>query len=177
MNKYHMQICSCGRIHMIDIGKINKTYEENKNLLLICAGCGEATLIGADKQSDPLDSNKSCYFSYAIPFSKNQDQTICDYMFDSIRLDGMKALSEILYSHGYKVAMMTGRYATCYIAGRFFDYSYDNYTTKRPISETDRSLVNMKRFISDTPDDILKEISRYWIEGFDWTGTKWEQKN
>lgn len=176
MNKYYMQICSCGRIHMIDTNRIEKIYKENKNLLLICAGCGEATLIGANIEADPFDSKNLCYLPYTIAFSPYHDQTIKGYMFNDLQSYGDKVLEEIFYSHGYKVPMMTGRYATYYISGRFFDYNYDNYTTKRPISEADRSSVNMKRFIAETPDLILEAISHYFIEGFDWSGTKWEQK-
>ena len=46
--KYDMRICRCGRIHMIENKEIDKALEENKNLLLICGGCGQAILIGAD---------------------------------------------------------------------------------------------------------------------------------
>lgn len=44
--KYDMRICKCGRIHMVPNEKIEKALKNNRNLLLICAGCGTATLIG-----------------------------------------------------------------------------------------------------------------------------------
>lgn len=44
------------------------------------------------------------------------------------------------------------------------------------IYQKERMTVNMNRFIKETPDDILKEVSGYYIEGFNWTGTKFEIK-
>ena len=36
--------------------------------------------------------------------------------------------------------------------------------------------VNMNRFIRENKDDMLEEISRYLIKGFDWKGTKYEKE-
>lgn len=33
----------------------------------------------------------------------------------------------------------------------------------------------MELFIRNTPEDMLDEISRHYIKGMDWTGTKWEK--
>lgn len=40
----------------------------------------------------------------------------------------------------------------------------------------DRSTVNMRRFINETPDDVLKELANYAIDGLDFAGTKYERK-
>ena len=40
----------------------------------------------------------------------------------------------------------------------------------------DRTTVNMDRFINETPDDILAELSTYYIDGLDWKGTKFEKE-
>ena len=40
----------------------------------------------------------------------------------------------------------------------------------------DRTTVNMDRFIRETPEDMLEEISHHSIEGFNGKGTKWETK-
>ena len=188
MSKYEMRICSCGRIHMVNAEKIDKACEVNKDLLLICAGCGKAILIGADIEPDWEDPNKECYSMYTRVFSQNNDSIINPYTFEDA--EGKKAIGEIIYSHGYRVPMLTGQYATDYFNGRFSDRWYpDFYKIQREnitvpeimefIKEYthDRTTVNMSRFISQTPEDVLEEISHYWIEGLDWTGTKWERKN
>ena len=41
--KYDMRICKCGRIHMVDEDKLERALKNNKNLLLVCGGCGAAT--------------------------------------------------------------------------------------------------------------------------------------
>lgn len=188
MSKYDMRICSCGRIHMVNMEKVSRVCEANKNLLLICAGCGRATLIGADVEPDWENLDKDCYSMYARDFAKYDDRIINSHAFEET--EGEKAIDEIIYSHGYKVPMATGQYATDYFGGRFSDRWYpDFYKIQRNditvpeimkfIDEYshDRTTVNMKRFISQTPEDVLEEISHYWIEGLDWTGTKWERKN
>lgn len=189
MSKYDMRICNCGRIHMIDMEKIDTVCKANKDLLLICAGCGKAVLIGANIESDWFDPTKNCYFMYTRDFSPYNDFIINSCTFEESG-DNKKAIDEIIYSHGYKVPMNTGQYATDYSDGRFSDRWYPDFYKIQRVDITvpeimkfideyshARTTVNMKRFISQTPEDVLEEISRYWIEGFDWTGTKWEQKN
>lgn len=36
--------------------------------------------------------------------------------------------------------------------------------------------VNMNRFIRENKGDMLEEISRCFIKGFDWKGTKYEKE-
>lgn len=185
--KYDMQICNCGRIHMVDNGKLDKALENNKDLLLVCAGCGNATLIGADITPYQSDSGGNCYMMYSHDFSSCEDKSISDVCFKST--EDSKGIEEILYSHGIKVPMMTGQYATDYCNGIFSDRWYpDFYKIQRKditVGEImefidkynhDRVTVNMRRFINETPDDLLDEISQYWIDGFDWKGTKWESE-
>jgi arsenate reductase-like glutaredoxin family protein len=40
----------------------------------------------------------------------------------------------------------------------------------------DRTTVNMERFTRETPDEILEELSNYWIKAFNWKGTKYEKE-
>lgn len=185
MSKYDVRFCKCGRIHMIDNEKLEKILEDNKNLLLICAGCGDATLIGADIEPDWNEPNKDCYMMYSGDFSAYDDRTVTETDFESTEIK--KGIKEIIYSHGIKVPMMTGQYATDYYNGRFSDRWYPDFykiqktdITVKEIMEFiddymhDRTTVNMKRFINETPDDMLEEISRYSVDGFNWKGTKWE---
>lgn len=110
--KYDMRICKCGRIHMVPTEKIEKALEDNKNLLLICAGCGTATLIGADIQPDWIEPDKDCYMMYASDFSSYQDASIGISAFNTT--EELKGIEEIYYSHGLKVPMLTGQFATDY---------------------------------------------------------------
>lgn len=187
MSKYDMRICKCGRIHMIDNDKLNKALENNKDILLICGHCGNATIIGADIEPDYIDPSKNCYMMYSMDFSVNGDTSITPDIF--IESKEHKAVQEIVYSHGIKVPMMTGEYATMYNCGKFADAWYpDFYHIRRPditVEEImdfidkyneDRHTVNMERFIFETPDDMLKIISHYLVNGLNWKGTKYENK-
>ena len=183
--KYDMRICKCGRIHMVDEDKLENALENNKNLLLICGGCGTATLIGADIEPDWDEPDKDCYMMYSCEFSSNENKSIATADFEST--EHHKGIEEIVYSHGIKVPMMTGMYATDYNNGRFSDRWYPDFykiqrsdVTVKEIMDFideyshDRTTVNMDRFIRETPEDILEEISHYMIDGFNWKGTKWE---
>lgn len=183
--KYDMRICKCGRIHMVDENKLEKTLKNDKNLLLICGGCGCATLIGANVEPDWNESEKNCYMMYSGDFSSYEDKSITVDDFKST--ENHKGIEEIIYSHGRKVPMMTGMYATDYANGRFSDRWYpdfykiqrNNITVKEIMDFIDeythnRTTVNMNRFIRETPEDMLEEISHYMIDSFNWKGTKWE---
>ena len=81
--KYDMIICKCGRIHMLDNNKLNKALENNKNILLVCAGCGSATLIGANIEPDWNDPSEDCYMMYSGDFSDHEDKSITAADFES----------------------------------------------------------------------------------------------
>ena len=183
--KYDMRICKCGRIHMIDEDKLEKALENNKNILLICGGCGAATLIGADIEPDWNKTDNDCYMMYCYEFSSYENKSITTADFESTEYN--KGIEEIIYSNGIKVPMMTGMYATDYNNGRFSDRWYPDFykiqrsdVTVKEIMDFideyahDRTTVNMNRFIRETPEDMLEEISHYMIDGFNWKGTKWE---
>lgn len=176
MKKYDMTICGCGRIHMVPTEKIDEAIENGKNLMLICAGCGKAVLIGAYEDPDGYMMYKRDYSSYQDAFIKKED-------FE----ENGENISEIYYSHGLRVPMKTGQYATDYFNGIFSDgWHPDFYKIQRKdviVSEImdfldtyskDRKTVNMERFIRETPDDMLEEISHYAVYGLNWKGTKWE---
>lgn len=184
MKKYDMRICKCGRIHMTPSAKIEHALEANKDFVLICAGCGTATIIGGDIEPDLFDPDKDCYMMYSRDFSSYESKSILVTDFD--KTDESKGINEILYSHGIKVPMITGEYATDYFNGIFSDRWYpDFYKIERKditIEEImkfidnyrrDRRTVNMNRFIQETPEEMLEEISHYWINGLNWQGTKW----
>ena len=185
--KYDIRICKCGRIHAIPNERIEKALDADKNFLLICAACGNATLIGANISLDWDDPSKDCYEMYSADFSSYEDKVINTDTFKKNEKE--KAVEEIFYSHGIKAPMKTGQYATDYFNGRFSDRWYpDFYKIQRTditvkeimdfIDEYthDRTTVNMNRFINETPDDVLDELSNYLIDGLDWKGTKFEKE-
>lgn len=185
--KYDMRICKCGRIHMVDNESLDKALENNKNLLLICAGCGNATLLGADIEPDWDNPNKSCYMMYSAKFSPYRNAVIQASNFEPT--ERYKGIEKIIYSHGYKVPMMTGMYANGYFNGRFSDNWYpDFWEIERGDITVDeimvfineykhnRTTVNMRRFIHETPDDVLEVIAHYHIDGLNFKDTKWENE-
>ena len=123
--KYDMRICKCGRIHMVDNNKLEKALKNNKNLLLICAGCGNAILIGANIEPDWFNSDKNCYMMYSGELSPYDDKCITSVDFESS--EKQKGIEEIIYSHGRKVPMMSGNYATDYFNGKFSDRWYPDF--------------------------------------------------
>lgn len=99
--KYDIRICKCGRIHAIPNERIEKALDADKNFLLICAACGNATLIGADISPDWDDPSKDCYEMYSADFSSYEDKVINTDTFKENEKE--KAVEEIFYSHGIKV--------------------------------------------------------------------------
>ena len=184
---YDLKICKCGRIHMIDNEKLEKALKHDKDLLLICGGCGAAMYRGADIEPDWNDPSKTVYMMYTYDFSTHKDKSVVASDFEST--ENQKGIEEIIYSHGYKVPMMTGEYATGYFDGRFYDTCYPDFyelqrndITAKEVKgfiknfHHNRTTVNMDRFISETPEDVLEKISCYHIKGFSWKGTKWERE-
>ena len=186
MRKYDMRICKCGKIHMIPFDKIQNAIENDKNFMFICADCGDAKIIGANKEYDEYESNKDCYMMYAGEFSPYKSEYITADSFKGT--NDTKAISEICYSYGIKVPMMNGYYATEYHNGILYDgrsianlYEIDrpNVTAKEvqeflKKARDDARTVNMTRFINETREDILQEISQHYIKGFNWKSTGYE---
>jgi len=179
MRKYDINVCKCGVIHAIPNEKIEKALKKQKPLLTICGNCGVASLRGGDEDVD-FDGNP-CYMMYRRDFTYNDSE--------SINKDNIDQYSEVYYDKGYKVMMNSGMYATDYENGRFSDRWYPEFykiqrsdVTVDEIMEfikkyhKDRSTVNMNQLISSIPDDVLEELSNYWIEGLDWAGTKYQKE-
>ena len=188
MRKYDIRICHCGHIHLIPFEKIDNAIKYDKNLLLICADCGSATVIGADKEWDEYEPNKECYMMYAGDFSPYSSSSITEETFKG--KEDKKAISEIYYSRGIKIPMMNGYYATEYHDGIFYDGRViaNLYEIDRPDvtaeevqnflkdARKEASTVNMNQLIRENKEDFLKEISRFCISGFNWKGTKYERR-
>ena len=176
--KYHVNVCNCGRIHMVEVAKLNKAYDDEKELLMICGGCGNGFVFGADIVEDGDDTVYDTY-------TKNIKNTTVD----------VNKYSEVLLDDGLRVPMMTGEYATAFdtYSGRFSDMVYpDLYNLERKditVTEVmdflgkwkkDRSTVNMNSFILENNsknEDKLKELASWGISGLDWKGTEYEVKS
>lgn len=186
--KYDVHVCSCGRIHLVPIEKTDKAISKNKNLLFICSSCGAAKIIGADEEYDEFEPGKKCYMMYSCSFSPYKSASITTKSFYKNQKN--KGISEIYYSHGVKVPMNNGFYATEYHNGRFYDgrVIFNLYEIDRPDvtaeevqafikkAREDASTVNMDRFIRETEEKYLKAISCLYIEGFNWENTPYKHK-
>lgn len=188
MKKYDVRICKCGHIHAIPDEKIQTAIEKNKNLLLICGSCGEATLIGADTEPDMFDPDQTMYMMYSYDFSYNDHETIS---VDHFAASGdHKAISEIYYDKGIPVPMNTGYNANSYTSGvGFMDTRYPDFwnITRYDVLGKDviefvnnwksnASTVNMQRLIQQVDPNILEELSHYIITGLNWKGTIYEKE-
>lgn len=183
MKKHDIRFCKCGKIHLIPFDKINNAIENNKDLLFICADCGQASIIGADID---IEDGEKHYLMYGGDFSPYSSESITKNDFCENR-GSKKELSEIYYSRGIKVPMMNGYYATEFSGGIFYDGRViaNMYEIDRPDitpeevhqfikkSREEAMTVNINRFIRENDDEALLEISRYYIKGFDWSGTKY----
>ena len=179
---YVMKICNCGRIHMIPQSKLDSIFEKKKSLMLICSNCGENTIISGEK----IEDGKSEYLMSESSYV-DTDIIINALDFSDTPEDNRKSLEEIYYSRGIAVPMKSGGCATEYVNGVFkddrsvvLDCLLELVTLKDvkdfiKIYEQISTTVDMKSFISSTPDYLLEEISKHYIKSFNWSGTKWKK--
>jgi len=159
--KYEVKFCSCGRVHFINIEKLNKAIEIEKEILVVCNNCGNSFVEGADKQE--YDGEEG-YMMYS--YSKRDTE-----------INDTSKIDSIVFTSGEKVKMMTGGEATFFGNGTFIDWE-----TKKPDNVTDeewevtRKTVNVQHTINWIRDDNkLSHMSNY-VTGIDWKGTKFEKK-
>lgn len=182
--KYDIRICKCGRIHTIPYEKIDKALDNNKNIILSCMNCGRLTIIGGDYEED-FDNGICGFIMYSNPIVSEAYSVNKSLFFNS---NSRKALQEVFFSKGYPVPMNTGNFADNYTNGEFFDTSsYNNISGLNRIYNIDLLMdavktrnehakqVNMNYFISITPEDVLEELSRYYISGLNWEDTKYKK--
>lgn len=188
MHNLQVRICKCGRIHFIKESEITAALEADKNLLVICGGCGKATLIGADKMTDWSDPNKTIYNMYSIQMGKWEDFELTA---DSFETGKKKGIHKILYSNGKQVRMESGQYARSFEhgQGRFEDIWYPDFwkierkdVTVEEIMKfieehrRERSTVNMRSLLRDLTEEEAEVLSHCYIKGLNWKGTKWENE-
>lgn len=182
--KYEIRVCNCGRIHAFPHEKIENAIYNNKELLLICGGCGAGTVIGADYYPNgAYGSDGSCYDMYSFALDKTCSIT------SGYKTRTGHEISEILVDEGIKVPMITGEYAGQYTPFVGFSdiWSPDLYKIEAPGNtmedvakfiakyRKDRRTVNMNRLINENNNpEILKAISSRLIESLDWTDTEYD---
>jgi len=186
-----LRICSCGCIHFIDSDVIENAITNEKNVLFICGQCGRATVIGADKYANPYmkDENDSpvMYDMYSYEASKNF--AIDCTAFEKQGNDFHKPIYQILYDKGHVVFMETGYRATNYSScSGFSDTSYPDFLyrlsfesaeqlrTLRDEYDSKRTSVRMNSLIRDLSDEENELLSKSYVKGIDYTGTKWERR-
>lgn len=98
--KYEVRVCICGRIHVFSHEKIENAIYNDKELLLICGGCGSGTIIGADyRPNGAYGLDEPCYDMYSFTLDKTYSITS-----DFKTPDGHE-ISEIFFDEGIKVPM------------------------------------------------------------------------
>lgn len=182
---FDVRICKCGRIHFIQKSLIQEALEKDKDIMLVCGGCGLITMIGADRTFDYDFSDEEMYNMYA--FDVNESMLIDRSVFDGDK--HRKGIHKIVYSQGKRVMMNTGYFATSYWCGKFLDNCYPdfheiergNITAKEVFDflekwRENRQTVRMNMLLNELTDDEAEALSHYYIKGLDWKGTKFEKE-
>lgn len=191
-----MRICKCGKIHFINEDDINQALDEDKEVLLICARCGQSFLIGGYEFYDEMsDLNRKSYMMYTSElYCKNGKVELekIDFNEDYRGIGDLthsKPFYKIIYSEGIRVPLKNGNYANHYFADIFSDMEYPDfllrispkYITKDEIFKyiedwkVNRRTVDMERFIFENKSEDLDVISCYLINAFDWEGTPYKK--
>ena len=187
MNKFDVRICKCGRIHFIDNSLIDEALEQDKNLMVIGGGCGSVQLIGADRETDWVDTGKTVFNMYT--FSVQEEQQIWDASLFTGD-DKTKPVNKILYDAGVQVMMETGYYAKSFESGigRFQDIWYPDFWRIKTNAtaedykafieqwQKDSVTVNMPFLLRTLTEEQAQALYGYVIEGLDWKGTKFERE-
>lgn len=181
--KYDIHICSCGRIHFVRMRDVTCALTANKELAVVCGGCGKVRITGANKGYDEY-FEKDCFDMYRYNLQDKTEITRTQFKAGPRG----KMLYKILYSEGIRVPMETGYFATKYNCNRFADLQYPDFLTETmrqmgvfDFSEfqkqyekwrDDMNSVNMYRLVynSGMTEDQLEQLScLYMPETFDWT--------
>jgi len=170
MSKYtKLHFCSCGTVHELDDEVISQAIMERKDVLYICARCGNAVLFGGDIVHDFDNPGTKCIDFYAKNYSMYKDAIITADTFKE------ENIYKIIYSRGHKIPMMTGNYANSQSGGVFSDTVYpDFYKIQRKdvtveeimhfINEfnINRHKINMNRLINENSKEFVDIFKGYY---------------
>lgn len=182
--KFEVRICKCGRIHFIENEKIEEALHQDKDLLVICGGCGTATKFGADRTTDFDGQEVFDMYAYTMP---DTGFVLTAESFATIE-GKQKGISQIIHSEGVKVMMKTGYYARYYnsACGQFQDTWYpnfweipddasaDDYKTFIEKSKEESVTVDMKTLLRHLSEEQAAALSRFHIKSLNWSGTKYK---
>lgn len=171
IKNYEVRFCSCGRIHFLNRDEIYKTIDNNRETLLICAGCGAATRVGAD---DYFDGGKAMY---SIELKKNTEITEDNFNKKFKQKEGsyIPIFDRIIYSEGKRVPLKTGYYATHHINKTWYDEREmidfeDQLDAYKSMEEFKKAFhdyrvkartVNVERLLDELSDSERKALEGY----------------
>ena len=182
--KFEVRICKCGRIHFIENEKIEEALHQDKDLLVICGGCGTATKFGADRTTDFDGQEVFDMYAYTMP---DTGFVLTAESFATIE-GKQKGISQIIHSEGVKVMMKTGYYARYYnsVHGQFQDTWYPNfweipddasaadYKTFIEKFKEESVTVDMKTLLRHLSEEQAAALSRFHIKSLNWSGTQYK---
>lgn len=162
-------IYKCGKIHAIRKDFFKETIysngSNNIDIALICGNCGVIKVIDADYSINVYDESNTKYIYYNYCYNtdiKNMTE---------VSSNAFSKHTKIIYDKGYRVPMMNGEYVDFYSNSEFEDTTYPNFTKLEKIDiiadnvrnfiakyHKNRRIVNMKRFIDGTPDEVLDSL-------------------
>lgn len=182
-----IRVCKCGRIHVFDESHIDNAIEHDKNFVLICADCGTALVIGADREDGDWmgEPGKTFYNMYTSALEKTTSITTESFADKA----NHKPYSEILYDKGIGVPMMSGMNATHWDGKHFDDTWYPDFLQELCDARTtiddirkkheqwmkDRITVNIQFMARMLDEETGIALARAGIPGLDFTGTKYEK--
>lgn len=178
MNK-ELRICSCGRLHFVDMTPIHTAVQQGKEVIFICGGCGKATVMGADAVHDP-------YYDDEVYEMYGRDISHEDFTLDAPQFEA-EGIYKVIYSAGKPVMMQSGDYAGHYNCGRFTDIWYPDFLSltdgmtlddiKDAIFQWKRThhAVNMGHLLRHLTDEEVQILFDSGLRCFNWKGTKWER--
>lgn len=180
--KYDIHICSCGRIHFVRMRDVTRAITNDKELALVCGGCGNIRITGANKGYDEYFERDS-FDLYRYELQDKSEITRTQFKAGARG----KMLYKILYSKGIRVPMETGYFATSYSFNKFTDLQYPDFLTETMQRmgvfdfyefqkqyqkwRENMTSVNMYRLVynSGMTEDQLEQLSHlYMPECFDW---------
>lgn len=150
MEKYYVNICSCGGVHFIENELLYNVFEKNGSVIHVCTNCGITYRIWEDVLMD------GCSIS-----SK--------YVGDGIINTGEYKIREIICSEGQRILMNTGGYANFYGNGRFLDLVDGDFSKEYMSTVNTQAVIKM---IND--EDKLRVLSNKYTN-IDWSNTKYKR--
>lgn len=145
-----VRICKCGHIHLIDESRISNALQQDKELVFICSNCGAAYRIGADREDGAFygEPGKTFYNMYTLDLPRSKSITAEDFSEN----DEHKPYSEILYSDGIAVPMMSGMNATHFGPNGFSDNWFPDFLNE--LNDERKSIEDIRRMYRKWQDDM-----------------------